>query len=449
MEYTQMTLNEWVEIKQKLRQELVGVKRSFVRIGYMLRRIDDRKGYEQDGYKSIAEFAQKELGLHPSTTTRFMEINREYSIDGYSERLREEYEDLSRSQLEEMLKLPEEDRSMIEPAASRESIRDLKRFNAAQPEDQMVTNCDQSNNTGQQEDKIRDLIESFFQDNPKELNGLFEMAEPADVTQEYLHEAVEIVNPSGNRSYRKGIFFVMMYENKIMIKQFGSMPQELSWEEFLRRTWDIFGEAATGAETWNNYFGHGETEEAVTKEEAPEATETSGEPVDTEWEPKGGETDDREDRTEHGEAETPDKDTQTDIPSDGERGLKLRNGRDSGTGAAEKELKPENEIKAEIAPAQKSASEPVNTECGADSGMPQNAQKPDVNQPEVVEREKTRREYIEGLTDEGLSDEIVKRITELREARRLDEILQQESWKKWLEESVDYLGRTIEEEAAQ
>ena len=68
MEYVQMTLNEWVEIKQKLRQELIGVKRSFVRIGYMLRQIDDQKGYVQDGYKSIAEFAQKELGLHPSQT---------------------------------------------------------------------------------------------------------------------------------------------------------------------------------------------------------------------------------------------------------------------------------------------------------------------------------------------------------------------------------------------
>ena len=96
MEYVQMTLSEWLETKQKLKQELIGVKRSFVRIGYMLRKIEDQRGYEQDGYKSIAEFAQKELGLHPSTTTRFMEINREYSIDGYSERLRGEYEDLSR-----------------------------------------------------------------------------------------------------------------------------------------------------------------------------------------------------------------------------------------------------------------------------------------------------------------------------------------------------------------
>lgn len=224
MEYVQMTLNEWVEIKQKLRQELIGVKRSFVRIGYMLRRIDDQKGYEQDGYKSIAEFAQKELGLHPSTTTRFMEINREYSIDGYSERLREEYEDLSRSQLEEMLKLPEEDRAMIEPAASRESIRDLKRFNAMAAPEQPVTDCKQLGDEGQQADKLGDLIKSFFRDNPEELNTLFSLPDLEGLTEEYIREALEIINPSGNRSYRRGAFFVMMYENKIMIKQFGSAP---------------------------------------------------------------------------------------------------------------------------------------------------------------------------------------------------------------------------------
>ena len=63
MEYVQMTLDDWVQMKQKLKQELLGVKQSFVRIGYALRQIDDQKLYEQDGYKSIAEFAQAEYGL--------------------------------------------------------------------------------------------------------------------------------------------------------------------------------------------------------------------------------------------------------------------------------------------------------------------------------------------------------------------------------------------------
>lgn len=35
MEYVQMTLDDWVQMKQKLRQELIGVKQSFVRIGYV------------------------------------------------------------------------------------------------------------------------------------------------------------------------------------------------------------------------------------------------------------------------------------------------------------------------------------------------------------------------------------------------------------------------------
>lgn len=51
MEYVQMTLDDWVQMKQKLRQELIGVKQSFVRIGYALRQIDDQRLYENDGYR--------------------------------------------------------------------------------------------------------------------------------------------------------------------------------------------------------------------------------------------------------------------------------------------------------------------------------------------------------------------------------------------------------------
>lgn len=440
MEFVQMTLNEWVEIKQKLRQELIGVKRSFVRIGYMLRQIDDQKGYEQDGYKSIAEFAQKELGLHPSTTTRFIEINREYSIDGYSERLREEYEDLSRSQLEEMLKLPEEDRAMIEPAASRESIRDLKRFNAARPE-QSVTNCNGLDGEGQQADKINNLIESFFHDNPKELNTLFSPPEIKGLTEEYVHEAIEIINPGGNRSYRKGAFFVMMYENKIMIKQFGSTPQELSWAEFLQRTWNIFGEAAAGAKTWDNYFGH--TEPAEDKEVT---LETPGEPVNTECGVEGevehGKQEENEtgNGVECGGAEAHDAGTEGDTHTE-ERG----NLPDQGENTAQ----PEAGEKSEIAPAQKSAPEPVITEREANFEGAENAEKPDMNPPEVIDAGKPRREYLDSLTDEGISEEIVRKIKEMREARRLDEILKHRFWTDWLKETVDYIGRTIEEEAEQ
>ena len=47
MEYVQMTLDDWVQMKQKLKQELLGVKQSFVRIGYALRQIDDQKSIDE------------------------------------------------------------------------------------------------------------------------------------------------------------------------------------------------------------------------------------------------------------------------------------------------------------------------------------------------------------------------------------------------------------------
>ena len=215
MEYTQITLNDWVEMKNKLRRELLSVRQSFVRIGYMLRQVEDQKLYEQDGYKSVAEFAQKELSLHPTTTSRFMEINREYSVDGYSERLDEKYMDFGRSQLEEMLKLPEDDRQMITPQTPREDIRELKRFNAAGPE------------AGA--DDMQALVAGFLKDNAEITDDLYHSAA---YEQNDTAKMTEIVIPSGNKTYKKGLYFLSMTENDIKIKKFGGSPETMSWETF-------------------------------------------------------------------------------------------------------------------------------------------------------------------------------------------------------------------------
>ena len=252
MEYTQMILTEWIDMKQKLRQELLGVKQSFVRIGYVLRKIEDQKLYEQDGYKGVAEFAKAEYGLEGSTVSRFMSINREYSVDGYSEHLRPEYLDLSRSQLEEMLQLPDSDRQMIRPGTPREDIRELKRFNKEAP-------------AAGEPDDIRRLIKQFYHDNDEVLNAVFgEAARWDEPTDKWF---VEIVNPSGNRSYRSGMYFLMMYEDRILIKKFGEAPQNMTWSEFRKLTEELFVEYAEGPRTWQNAFW-GQGEDLVAMDEA-------------------------------------------------------------------------------------------------------------------------------------------------------------------------------------
>ena len=133
-EYTQITLDEWVQLKENLKRDLAGVQESFVRIGYTLRKIEEEKLYEQDGYKNITEFAKTEYGLNPSTVSRFMSINRKYSVNGYSDQLRPEFIQMGSSKLSEMLSLPDQDLEMIRPEATREAIRELKQFNREEAE---------------------------------------------------------------------------------------------------------------------------------------------------------------------------------------------------------------------------------------------------------------------------------------------------------------------------
>ena len=420
MEYVQMTLNDWVEMKRKLRQELLGVKQSFVRIGYALRQIEDQKLYERDGYKSIAEFAKEEYGLEPSTTSRFMSINKEYSIDGYSEQLRPEFAELGRSQLEEMLKLPDNDRAMIQPEASRENIRELKRFNKTEPAAGVA-------------DDLSQLVEKFYYDNPDILNAVF--GEP-EFTEETIKQFAEIVNPGGNRSYKKGLYFLMMYENRVAVKKFNADPKNLTWWEFWEFTKRIFGDMAAGSKTWQSYFGEPEEPEPE-NEVAPAQKEAEfpgkEEPKDTKEENK--EEKQREEEPEEMEAESQEPPEEPDVPEKPESEIAPAQKEEETT---EKEV--ENETDEE-------------TDRGADPG--------ETGEPEAAEEEKeetesspaeildkpfgSRKDWFDTLTPYGMALELAKKMRDVPN-ENLADMKKTGFWEEWLKEEVDDYGRTIEED---
>lgn len=275
MEYTQITLNDWMEMKQKLKQELLGVKQSFVRIGYALRKIDDAKMYEQDGYKSIAEFAKAEYGLEGSTVSRFMSINREYSIDGYSERLKPEYADFNRSQLEEMLKLPETDREMVTPDTARKEIRDIKKFNQAEPQEGIA-------------DDVTELIRHFGEDNAETLKKLYQCG-IVDNLYDNINRLIEIVNPGGSRSYRKGLFFLMFHEDCLKYKKYGQTPQRMGYREFFERILDVFGDEPGEREEEVTEVEHERTDREAEREVEELAAEPQRDSRVEREDPEGGE----------------------------------------------------------------------------------------------------------------------------------------------------------------
>ena len=459
MEYVQMTLNDWVEMKRKLRQELLGVKQSFVRIGYALRKIEDQKLYENDGYKSIAEFAKEEYGLEPSTTSRFMSINREYSIDGYSEQLRPEYADLGRSQLEEMLKLPESDRKMIQPETSREDIRELKRFNKTEPAAGVA-------------DDLRQLVEKFYYDNPEILNEVF--SEPADFGEQTVKWFTEIVNPGGNRSYKKGLYFLMMYENRVVVKKFGTDPQDLTWWDFWQITRDIFGEAAAGPKTWQSYFGGDEDEGTGQggKESDPESGSDAGDgsdhiqqaPDDSGERQEGpaGQSSESEGSGEPEDDGGADGEKSADIEQETEKGAGRNHGTADESGAAETEDDTSGEEsgegdreetaggqaaepgrtesqREEIAPAQKS---PEILEKEADPEPAFNV----MNEPEIIEKPfGSRKDWMDTLTAYGMAMELAK-MMKVMLTENLADLTEISFWEQWLNEEVNDRGQKIEEE---
>lgn len=222
MEYKQITLTEWLDIKKKLkegissaRDKINGLKKDFVKIGYLLRKIDDNELYKQDGYKSIAEFAKAECGLSPSDTTRFIQINKKYSIGGNSEELRPEFLEYGQSKLAAMLALPDADLNMITPQTSREDIRELNRFNKSVPD------------PGANSD-IEQLIRDFYISQ--------ELVRKAVAVKNNVKELRELIAPSGSRSFRKSKWFIMFHENKISVKEYAGIAKEMSWEEFTKIT---------------------------------------------------------------------------------------------------------------------------------------------------------------------------------------------------------------------
>ena len=319
MEYKQITLTEWLDIKQKLKQnissakdKLNGLKKDFVRIGYLLRKIDDNELYKQDGYKSIAEFAKAECGLSPSDTTRFIQINKKYSIGGNSEELRPEFLEYGQSKLAAMLALPDADLNMITPQTSREDIRELNRFNKSDPEQGA-------------DDDIEQLIRDFY------------------ISQELVRKAVtvkddpkalrELIAPSGSRSFRKGIWFILFHENKINIKKYSGVAKEISWEEFAAITAKILEKYEPEEENTDGFKRGSEGDKQDRAGSRRDDTEAGGDIRKLE-----------ENTPEPTQSET-EHETDNNIPEES---------REKDMGYTEKPAREENTEKEAIAPAQKS-----------------------------------------------------------------------------------------------
>ena len=287
MDYIQMTLDDWLSIKKELEEELRGAAASFVRIGFYLRKIEESEGYKNDGSATLAEWAKDNYGLSASAVSRFMAINRKYSIDGYSDQLRLEYSQYGSAKLSEMLALPDSDLEMVSPQMKREDIREIKKFNKEAAKEEAKAeepSADQREEPNEEQaplaaaaPELPDVLPEhkwiieFFRENKEIMNDLYSSKAFAEGNVDAMKE---IVNPSGARTYRHRMTMVSMMEARIMVKVFPKSPAPMSWDGFFQIAWDIFSERVEGKNTYRNVFGENET--AKNKAEPKKAEPAAG-----------------------------------------------------------------------------------------------------------------------------------------------------------------------------
>lgn len=243
-EYHQITLNEYISIKEDIKRRLNHLAESFVAIGYRLKQIRDTEAYRQDGYNTIYEFAEKELGLTKSPTSRFMAINDKYSVGGNSLELREEFIGLGKSRLFEMLTMDPEDYVLITAQTSIKDIREIKRMEKAAGENEVLT-------------KFQEVLRKEYasKDRRKEL---IEIA-----NAKCIDDIKAAVIPEGYRLMKKGVLVIKFEDEKITVRTMGvSGVQELTWSEILSEYDQAFDLGA--ADPWKATYG--EIEEEVKPE---------------------------------------------------------------------------------------------------------------------------------------------------------------------------------------
>lgn len=247
MGYVQMTLDDWMQIKDRIRRELNNQKHSFVRTGYYLRRIRDEKLYLQDGYSSLSEFAKQEFNLGASYVSRMISINEKFSIDGYSEQMDPRFEDYRQGALTEMLALPEGDLQMITPQTSREDIRELKRFNAQ--EVRQTEHAGEQDPEAAEHDKLLAVVEDLCRQDREMVNDLFRNGLITDETK-----LAELINPSGGRTFKKSLYFISFTETAVKIKKFMKPPKDMTYLEFSGLIAEVLGPELS-ATKYEEHFG--------------------------------------------------------------------------------------------------------------------------------------------------------------------------------------------------
>ena len=234
------TINTVEQLTNVINTELNNAAISFVRVGYLLKRARDEDILKDSGYPDIYTYANMKFGLDKSQVSRFININDRYSIGGYSEHLKEEYEGYGYSKLALMLTLPDEINKELSPEYTKSEINAIKSEYEAEQKISDLEVMMEEKPEGP-DDFLAQIVKELNDEHPESaqyLNTTMKLAEHMNIeaTEQDIQEAYI---PEGTAAYSiripgKGRYMVTMKEQEITIISLRNTADKssMTWTQF-------------------------------------------------------------------------------------------------------------------------------------------------------------------------------------------------------------------------
>lgn len=253
-----ITYQNYEEYKNTVDRVLNKTVEDFVTIGFLLKKGRDTDILKDSGYANVNEFAEAEYHLDASQVSRFIRINDKFAVDGYSDRLKEEYRGYGYAKLAIMLTMPDELTEELSPALSKTEIQAVKEEVEEEGKTTDIEVILEGEKEEQRElDNLGKGLHQLFEDEPELFVELYDR----EKKECSLETVQEILTPDGEKVYSvrvQGCGRIMMIlkdsEDKVTVFKVRSNEKEYyTWSD-VKWYIDLLIENESGKERWEELY---------------------------------------------------------------------------------------------------------------------------------------------------------------------------------------------------
>lgn len=258
-----MKWSNFEDMDKEISKQLENVTTGFIYLGYLFKKARDSKLYEEAGFQSVYEYAQKKYNITRTQALRFMQINDTYSIDGYSGEINPCYIGYGSSKLTEMLGLPAEIREQIPPEVTVKELRNAKAILEQTVDENELCDVAQTIENTESEEEFDVVKKSLFWlfRNEKEMfknlhQELKEAIEEGDMASDLRKDRLLCaLAPSKFAMKRTEAGNIMISANGIKIMPFGKANIQLTLLEFCGVFSNLINSPINASEDYEDLYG--------------------------------------------------------------------------------------------------------------------------------------------------------------------------------------------------